>query len=412
MNQYEFYSNFFKYRGNKEDVQHASTYGDYYHKIENYYGPGKSRYFDTKEEYDAYLKEQQKMYDKAVEEQNQNKIKKFTSGREAAIKNSNNNYNDITANNLRFKYEGNAAKDRAEKEKEVAAKKATSTNDYTRKRGLEKAQSGREAAIKNSYRVPDDEFEKIVAKDKEYLAEQEKIKNNVVYAAMKNLQKKINRAEKMQEQQKNRQSAIDNSEKISDEEWKKRLKDDEDYQKLAKLPGGKAMADAIVKKKTLLNNPPEENNNVEEDVVVEENSNKKTVKDLYNETKEAAAKEEAARKELRKIQLEKLNDNFNEFKSILRKLANDYVSLTRSQLYAIKKNPLYIALNESLSNGDSSYDIIDYIDVGGKKGELRIMEMEKNLEDLVSTLEKNINNGITSSKAASTEKPKPSRSAI
>ena len=229
---------------------------------------------------------------------------------------------------------------------------------------------------------------------------------------MKNLQKKINRAEKMQEQQKNRQSAIDNSEKISDEEWKKRLKDDEDYQKLAKLPGGKAMADAIVKKKTLLNNPPEENNNVEEDVVVEENSNKKTVKDLYNETKEAAAKEEAARKELRKIQLEKLNDNFNEFKSILRKLANDYVSLTRSQLYAIKKNPLYIALNESLSNGDSSYDIIDYIDVGGKKGELRIMEMEKNLEDLVSTLEKNINNGITSSKAASTEKPKPSRSAI
>ena len=63
---------------NEEFISHR---GDmkFYQKIENYYGPGKSRYFYSKEEWDAYQDEKNKMYDKAKAE---------VSARDAAIKNS------------------------------------------------------------------------------------------------------------------------------------------------------------------------------------------------------------------------------------------------------------------------------------------------------------------------------------
>ncbi len=63
---------------NSEVIAHR---GDmkYYQKIENFYGPGKSRYFYSKEEWDAYQDEKNKMYDKARAE---------VSARDAAMKNS------------------------------------------------------------------------------------------------------------------------------------------------------------------------------------------------------------------------------------------------------------------------------------------------------------------------------------
>ena len=44
---------------NGESLMHAGTgkYGDYYNKIDNYYGPGKARYFQTKDEWDAHQRE-------------------------------------------------------------------------------------------------------------------------------------------------------------------------------------------------------------------------------------------------------------------------------------------------------------------------------------------------------------------
>ena len=55
---------------NGESLMHAGTeYGKKnYQKIDNYYGPGKARYFYSKEEWDAYQNEKNKMYDKAVKD--------------------------------------------------------------------------------------------------------------------------------------------------------------------------------------------------------------------------------------------------------------------------------------------------------------------------------------------------------
>jgi len=440
MNQYEFYSNFFKYRGRKEDLQHASTYGDYYYKIENYYGPGNSRYFKTKDEYDAYVREQEKQYNKTKEELAQNKINKFTSGRDAAIKKSSNwkdsyikdevKKQNETAKQLQGSSSTNAkgygneyqkylnkgysdtlpGAQRAKKEKENAEKAAK------RSTLLKTAQGGREAAINNSYKMSDEEVEKAFDKDKKWQEEQEKIKKNPVYAAMKSMQKKIKRAEEFNEQQASKQRAINNSEKISDEEWQKRLKADEEYQKLAKMPGGKAMADTIVAKKTALN--ASKNENVNND----KNNDDETEKAAANARVEAQInkeKEEASRKELRKIQLEELNDNAEQFKNVLQKLKNGGDTLTKSQLQSLRRNPLYQALNQSLSD-DESFDIIDYVNVGGMWGNKRIEAMEKSIDDLVATLEKSINNGTISntgttntvSNTTKKEQPRPGRGAI
>ena len=437
MNQYEFYSNFFKYRGRKEDLQHASTYGDYYYKIENYYGPGKSRYFKDKNEYDAYVDAQEKQYNKTKEELTQNKINKFTSSRDAAIKKSQ-NPKDLyiheqneklkeTAKQLQGSSSSNAkgsgneyqkylnkgysdtlpGAQRAKKEKENAEKAAE------RSKLLKAAQGGREAAINNSYKMTDEEIQEAFDKDKKWQEEQKKM-NNPVYAAMKSVQKKIKRAENFNEQNATKQKAIDNSEKISDEEWKARLKADEEYQKLAKMPGGKAMADAIVAKKTALNNA--KNEIVKNDDEIE---NENATTNVKTTTENDKAKEEAAKKELRKIQLEELNDNAKQFEDVLQKLKRGGDTLTKSQIQSLKRNPLYQALNQSLSD-DESFDIIDFVDVGGMWGNKRIEMMEKSLDELVKTLEKSINNGTmsntgttsTTSNTTKKEQPRPGRGAI
>ena len=353
MNQYEFYSNFFKYRSNKEDLKHSSTYGDYYHKIENYYGPGKSRYFKTKDEYDAYIMEQRKSLEKAREDVNTKNTQIAQSGREAAIKNSS-NWKDSyirdeakkineTAKQLQGSSSSNAqgagkdyqkylnkgysdtlpGAERARKEKENVEKAAE------RSKLLKAAQGGREAAINNSYKMSDEEIQEAFDKDKKWQEEQKKLKNNKIYSVMKSIQnsvqKRIERGENLQNQQSGRKAAINNSEHISDEEWKKRLKEDEEWQKIAKKPGGKIIADALVMNKKVLNSEKE-----------------------------------------RQAQLDKLDRNFNEVKGLLQKLKSNDGSITESQLSEIRKNPLYGALNWSLSNGDASYDIMDVIMVGGK----------------------------------------------
>ena len=425
MNQYEFYSNFFKYRGRKEDLQHASKYGDYYYKIENYYGPGKSRYFDTKDEYDAYIKEQEKIQQKAREDVAEKNVQKFQSGREAAIKNSKNpavvaaqekanalkesdkRMQGSSSNNARGygneyqKYLNKGYGDtlpgaqRAKKEKENAEKAAE------RSKLLKAAQSGRESAINNSYKMSDEEVQRAFEKDRKLQEEPEKMKNPV-YAAMKNIQKRINRLENLQNYQKGRQAAIDNSEKISDEEWQKRLEADKQYQQMAKTSVGKLIADSMVKKKTTLNNAK---NETKEDTVNTEVN-----------TEANKEKEEAARKELRKIQLEELSDNVKQFKNAFRKLKNSDDGLTKSQIQSLRKNPLYQALNQSFADGDPDYDLLDYIDVGGTKGNMRIGYAEKSLDELVKALEESINNGTMSNtgtvKAAPKEQPRPGRSAI
>lgn len=422
MNQYEFYSNFFKYRGKKEDLQHSSKYGDYYHKIENYYGPGKSRYFDTKDEYDAYLREQEKQYNKTKEELAQKNVNKFTSGRDAAIKNSQNpavvsaqnKANDLKESDKRIqgsssnnatgygneyqKYLNKGYSDtlpgaqRAKKEKENAEKAAE------RSKLLNTAQSGREAAINNSYKMSDEEIQEAFDKDKKWQEEQKKLKNPV-YAAMKNIQKRINRLENLQNQQSGRQAAINNSEKISDEEWKKRLEADKQYQQIAKMPGGKVIADSIVKKKTALNNP--------ESTETETTS----IKNAYNTVKDLTSEYAAKSNADKQVKLDELNNNFKEFRTILQKLKRGNNTLTRKQIEDFKKtNPLYQALNESFADGDSEYDLLDYIDVGGKKGDMRIDYAEESLKELVSALEDTINNGTV--KTTSKEQPKPGRGAI
>ena len=81
MNSWQFYSNIDKYKaksishaGFKQSVKNFTTgvnnmknYG-YYNKIDNFYGPGKSRYFYSKDEWDAYQREKDAMYQKAKDE--------------------------------------------------------------------------------------------------------------------------------------------------------------------------------------------------------------------------------------------------------------------------------------------------------------------------------------------------------
>lgn len=79
MNSIEFYSKLQQYK-DKNTLSHAGipasykklatglnnmkNYG-YYNKIDNFYGPGKSRYFYSKDEWDAYQREKNRIYDKA-----------------------------------------------------------------------------------------------------------------------------------------------------------------------------------------------------------------------------------------------------------------------------------------------------------------------------------------------------------
>ena len=103
----EFITNLYKYKNKKyntielshgisskalsigKNLNNMANYG-YYNKIDNYYGPGKSRYFYSKEEWDAYQKEKNAMYQKAKddvrkhnEEKIQNELNKYKNVQQA-----------------------------------------------------------------------------------------------------------------------------------------------------------------------------------------------------------------------------------------------------------------------------------------------------------------------------------------
>lgn len=113
MNRYDFYDNLNKFKS----LQHSSKYGDkFYTKLDNYYSNGLSRYFYSRQEWEAYQKEKQKKEtiekNKSASEHEGDRFKKPTknlaeqsiANREAAIKkaqknNSSNKTKDI-ANKL------------------------------------------------------------------------------------------------------------------------------------------------------------------------------------------------------------------------------------------------------------------------------------------------------------------------
>ena len=151
MNNYEFYSNLQKYQDN--DIEHGlgtkianglnSAYNwakekvtgksdfqpTYYQKIDNFYGPGKARYFYTKEEWDAYQRELQGYREKAdqdvakrnaqIQQQQQMQKQNYTNNRRAA--------------------------------EQAGAQRAF--NESTRGKLYNQSQSGREAAMRKSQQV-------------------------------------------------------------------------------------------------------------------------------------------------------------------------------------------------------------------------------------------------------------------
>lgn len=128
----------------------------YYQKVENAFGPGKHRYFYTKEEWDAY----------------QNELAGYRKKADDYVKNRDSN--------------NNAGADRAANDSKVA-------NDQKAEKiasNLRNYQSGREAAIKNSNTtVSKEEFERRVAKDKEAQKNPVQKMGNSVKTAVKDLVK-------------------------------------------------------------------------------------------------------------------------------------------------------------------------------------------------------------------------------
>ena len=172
MNQYEFYSNFFKYKKKDSEINKLEHAGwraalsdvkdrlinhKYYNKIE--LPSGKMRYFYSKEEWDAYQKEQD---DLRKEKEREALKRNYTSNR---------------------RYAQNAGADRAAKEKENAEKKAKEESVYLRRKALlEKNQANREAEIKKAEPTAEEAQRRIdwaIARDKN-AAEQEAKKNNPV----------------------------------------------------------------------------------------------------------------------------------------------------------------------------------------------------------------------------------------
>lgn len=165
MNNYEFYSNLQKYQDN--DIEHGlgtkianglnSAYNwakekvtgksdfqpTYYQKIDNYYGPGKARYFYTKEEWDAYQRELAGYRQKAEQD---------VAKRDMAIRSRESQQQGAA----------NAARDRAAKESTVAnAQRYKHETELAtqRKAAMQNAQASREAAMRSGQQSTKSEME-------------------------------------------------------------------------------------------------------------------------------------------------------------------------------------------------------------------------------------------------------------
>jgi len=165
MNNYEFYSNLQKYQDN--DIEHGlgtkianglnSAYNwakekvtgksdfqpTYYQKIDNFYGPGKARYFYTKEEWDAHQRELQGYRERADQD---------VAKRDMAIRSRESQQQGAA----------NAARDRAAKESTVAnAQKYKRETELAtqRKAAMQNAQASREAAMRSGQQSTKSEME-------------------------------------------------------------------------------------------------------------------------------------------------------------------------------------------------------------------------------------------------------------
>lgn len=165
MNNYEFYSNLQKYQDN--DIEHGlgtkianglnSAYNwakekvtgksdfqpTYYQKIDNFYGPGKARYFYTKEEWDAHQRELQGYREKADQD---------VAKRDMAIRSRESQQQGAA----------NAARDRAAKESAVAnAQRYKRETELAtqRKAAMQNAQASREAAMRSGQQSMKSEME-------------------------------------------------------------------------------------------------------------------------------------------------------------------------------------------------------------------------------------------------------------
>ena len=168
MNNYEFYSNLQKYQEN--DIEHGigskitgainSGYNwvkskvtgqsdfqpTYYQKIDNAYGPGKARYFYSKEEWDAYQRELRGYNEKAKEDVKlRNAQMSRNQGADIAAKQraAQEKYNREVSQNVRSAQSGREAAMRNSLNQQQAQKNLDNAR-------VREAQQGRDAAIKNA----------------------------------------------------------------------------------------------------------------------------------------------------------------------------------------------------------------------------------------------------------------------
>ncbi len=392
----EFYGNFLKYRKTKNEITHGIIGKKYYDKIDNYYKDGSAKYVWSEKEYNTWFKNRKAPTQKAKEgventkanssgtaEYRSNFLKKAQAGKEAAIKNSEHNYKKIDAINWLHDYyeklderdrrlqggSANAAKkegqnyqkdvinprlssykpgeERAAKEKENAEKAAR------RSTLLKQAQSGKENAIKNSETtVSDEEFERRVAKDKEYQ------RKNFLESQQAARNAEIKKAEPTAEEA---QKRIDNLKAQEGNPVKKMVKSvvekfDETVQK--KMPIYGAM-------KKL-------------------QSDSKKIKNYVANNKEALEKELT---ETKKQKLDELNSNSSDFDRFLRKVKDDHDYRPNGEL---RSTPLYKALEQYMRDKDEDFTTIsDYLSKGWSTSN-RIKEIKEAYKELTRALEDEI----------------------
>ena len=214
MNNYDFYSNLQKYQEN--DIEHgigsklasglSSAYNSvksyvtgsnkqntrttdfqptYYQKIDNAYGPGKARYFYSKEEWDAYQRELQGYHDKAQQDMaRQNNLRQSANnpGADRAAKES------ALANAQRYKRESEQAAQRRE--------------------SMQKMTSGRDAAMRQGQQSTIKQTEEERQRRAKFLENQQAARNAKMQSGQSETQWQQNKyAKQQQEYNKNAQAA-------------------------------------------------------------------------------------------------------------------------------------------------------------------------------------------------------------
>ena len=145
MNRYDFYDNLDKFKS----LQHSSKYGDkYYTKLDNYYSDGSSRYFYTRQEWEAYQK------DKGQDAWKKQQVQK----KEAENRSGMTGYAEWKKNEDKKKKIEKQKKETIEKNKSASEheddrfKKPQQNTKVAEEDKLKKAISSRETAIQKAYK--------------------------------------------------------------------------------------------------------------------------------------------------------------------------------------------------------------------------------------------------------------------